>query len=56
MHDIQRQLPVVDAGTIHAEFRAARSSHLRGEHRGFSEDNYSTLAQAEDKSLRPTRC
>ena len=56
VHDVERQLPIVDTGTVHAELHATRSSHLRGKHRGFTENNYPALAKAEDNSLSPTRC
>ena len=55
MHDVKRQLSIVDAGTIHAELHPTRSSHLRGKHRGFAEHNHATLAKSENNSLGPTR-
>lgn len=55
MHDVERQLSIVDAGTIHAELHAPGSAQLGGKHRGFTEDNYPALAKAEDNSLGPTR-
>ena len=55
MHDVERQLSIVDAGTIHAKLHTTRSSHLRGKHRGFAEHNHATLAKSENNSLGPAR-
>ena len=54
MHDIERQLPVVDSGTVHSERHAITCGELRRQHRRFAQDDDTAFAKAERDSLRAT--
>src|SRR5438309_69231 len=51
MHDIQRELSIVDAWTVHSKRIAIRSGKLRREHRSLAEDHDVTFPKVHRDSL-----
>jgi hypothetical protein len=56
MHDIERELTVVDAGTVHAKRHLVRSGYLRGQHRSFTEHDNASFAERHRNALRASGC
>ncbi|HEX5082963.1 MAG TPA: hypothetical protein VFY40_13030 [Blastocatellia bacterium] len=51
VHDIKRQLFIVVAFSIHAEFQFIGARYLRRHHRGFPKDDYFPFAEAKRNRL-----
>src|SRR6266705_1746931 len=55
MHDVQRDLTIVDARTIHPKLHLLRTGELSREHRCFAKDDYAAPAKLERDSLCTAR-
>src|SRR5258707_6844578 len=55
MHDVQGQLSIVDAGTIHAEGHAITRCQLGRKHRRLAEHDRAALADTHRYALRASR-
>ena len=56
MHDIQRELSIVEAWTVHSKRIAIRSGKLRREHRSVAEDHDVTFPKVHRGSLSAAGC
>src|SRR5205814_4348341 len=55
MHDVESQLSIIDAGSIHAELHLIRAGHLRGQHGSFAQYDHASFSDRHQDALSPTR-
>ena len=52
MEDVEREQPIVDARTVHAQNPLVRARQLGREHSRFTQHNHSAAANGNRKALR----